>query len=129
MKKLIIIAIISFVFFSCPRNEDTGIIGKWILTEELIDIGDGKGAFKEATSQQSIEFFRDGTFTSTFSLCPMASGSSGQGAGTYSIDGNKMTPENCAEEGRGITFELSGQELILNFSCIEPCKQKYVKVN
>jgi len=129
MKKLIIIVVASFVLFSCPRNEDAGIVGKWKLTEELMDIGDGKGEFKEATSQQSIEFFRDGTFTSTFNLCPMASGSPGQGSGTYSMDGNRITPGNCAEEGRSITFELSGQELILNLSCIEPCKQKYVKVD
>ncbi len=129
MKKLIIIALTSFVLFACPRTEDTGIVGKWKLTEELIDIGDGKGEFKEATSQQSIEFFRDGTFTATFSLCQMAPGSSGQGTGTYSMDRNTITPENCAGESRAITFELSGRELILNLICIEPCKQKYVRVD
>lgn len=129
MKKLIITALASFVLFSCPKNENAGLIGKWQLTEELIDIGDGKGEFKEATTQQSIEFFRDGTFTATSSLCQMAPGSSGQGTGTYSMEGNTITPANCAGESRNITFELNGRELILNLTCIEPCKQKYVRVD
>lgn len=129
MKKLIIIALTSIVLFACPRTENAGLIGKWQLTEELIDIGDGKGEFKEATTQQSIEFFRDGTFTATFSLCPAASGGSGQGSGTYSMEENKITPANCTEAGGNITFELSGRELILNLTCIEPCKQKYVRVD
>lgn len=129
MKNLIIIALASFVLFSCPGNENAGIIGKWKLTEELIDIGDGKGDFKEAAAQQSIEFFRDGTFTSTSSLCPAASGGAGQGTGTYSMEENKITPADCTEAGRNITFELNGRELILNLPCIEPCKQKYVRVD
>jgi hypothetical protein len=128
MKKTIIIAATFLIFFSCTRNENASLIGKWKLTEELIDIGNGKGEFKKVNAQQTIEFFQDGTFSSTVSLCQVPSGSGEKGTGTYSTDGNTIIPDNCAEDGRGITYEISGSELILNFSCIEPCKQKYVKV-
>lgn len=127
MKKVIIIALALFIFFSCSKNEDASLVGKWKLTEELIDIGDGNGAFKKVNAQHSIEFFSDGTFSATTSLCQTPSGSGNNG--TYSTDANKITPDNCVGNDRSITFEIIGQELILDLRCIEPCKQKYVKVD
>ena len=128
MQKAIVIAVMFFIFFSCSKSENSSLVGKWKLTEELIDIGDGKGQFKKTNAEQIIEFFQDGTFSSTVSLCQMPSGNNKTGSGTYSTNGNEIIPGNCAETGRRITFEVSGQELILNLPCIEPCKQKYVKV-
>lgn len=110
-------------------NQNNSLTGKWRLTEELIDIGDGKGKFKEVNTQQIIEFFKDGTFSSTLSLCQTLSGSGETVTGTYSMDGNKIIPGNCLENDRTITFEINGHELILNLLCVEPCKQKYVKVS
>lgn len=124
MKKAIIIAAVLFISLSCSRN---GLVGTWKLTEELIDIGDGKGEFKEATTQQTIEFFNNGTYSSTLSLCQTPSGDGKNWTGTYSMKGNKIMPDDCPEDGRRINFELREGALILNLACIEPCKQKYVK--
>lgn len=129
MKNAIIIVGMFFVFSSCSLNKNTSLIGKWKLTEELIDIGDGKGEFKEVNTQQFIEFMQDGTFSSTVNLCQMPANKDEKGTGTYSVDENKIIPGNCADDDdSSITFETSGKELILSFFCIEPCKQKYVKV-
>lgn len=130
MKIITIFAAACILFFSCATNEKNALIGKWQLTEELIDIGDGKGEFKAVNTQQFIEFMRDGTFTSTVSLCQISANESDTGTGTYSIDENKIIPNKCAgENDRSITFETNGKELILNLECIEPCKQKYLKVD
>ena len=130
MKIITIFAAAWILFFSCATNEKNALIGKWQLTEELIDIGDGKGEFKAVNTQQFIEFMRDGTFTSTVSLCQIPANEGETGTGTYSIDENKIIPGKCAgENDRSITFETNGKELILNLLCIEPCKQKYLKVD
>ena len=131
MKKAIFIAATFLILFSgsCQKNKPTAIIGKWKLTEELIDIGDGKGQFKKTETQQIIEFFEDGNFTSTTSLCQMPSENAKNGTGTFSTKENKIIPGNCAEPNRDITFEINGQELILHLPCIEPCAQKYVRIN
>lgn len=127
MKNVIIIAAALFMFISCTKKDENALIGKWKLTEELIDIGDGKGEFNPSDAQHIIEFFDNGTFSSTATFCPASVGSE-KTTGTYSTNGNKLMPDQCKENGRSITFEVSGQELILNLSCVEPCKQKYAKI-
>ena len=97
------------------------------MTEELIDIGDGKGTFKPVDKEQVIEFFSDGTFSATHSLCPMVSGSNGKGSGTYSLEEKEIKPANCSETAGRISFEVKGGALVLHLPCIEPCQQKFVK--
>ena len=126
MKKAIIIAAAFLVLFSCTNNETPSLVGQWKMTAELLDIGDGKGFFKKVDSQQTIDFFENGTFSSTVNFCLTPSGDGGNG--TYFIAENKLVPI-CGQDDRVLFFELSGQELIINLSCIEPCKQKYQKVN
>lgn len=128
MNKVTILIPLLLVLFSCSKNEVDPLIGKWKLTEELIDIGDGQGQFKKTNAQQTIEFFRDGTFSSSTSFCPMQADNVKGGKGTYSLRDKKLVQSDCPADSRGITFESKGRELILNLACIEPCKQKYSKM-
>lgn len=128
MKTLLPIAIAILLLCSCHDNKTNGLSGKWKLTEELIDIGDGKGTFQPTDTDQVIEFLADGTFTATTSLCQTPGPDSGQGSGTYSTETMELTPTNCAGESRSLPFELKGGALILRLPCIEPCQQKYERI-
>ncbi len=129
MKKAIFIAL-AIMGLACSKPGNAALTGKWILSEELIDIGDGKGTFKASNTQLIIEFLEDGTFTSSHSFCPGGAAKNKKGTGTYSTASSKILPANCtAGEAGNITFELSGSELILSLPGIEAHKQKYRQLN
>lgn len=131
MKKTTLLLLFSFLFLtSCggSKKDKTGkesITGKWKLVETLADPGDGSGTFQPVESEKTIEFRDDGTFVVYNGyLCPPAE-QSGPSTGTYSLSELTISPKNCDTT---ITFERSDGMLILRFPCIEPCGEKYAKI-
>ncbi|NRD21498.1 hypothetical protein HNV08_15695 [Winogradskyella eckloniae] len=127
MKKLVYILLVIITLVSCSDDdtEDADLIGNWKLIEVLSDPGDGNGTFQDIDSEKTITFFEDGTFSSTESICNSAT-TDDLYIGVYT-DSN-LTPDNCSDSGWAYNFVIDGNTLILSYPCIEPCKEKYIKL-
>ena len=129
MHKLsLVLIVLAGVSVSCQDKDvvESSVIGKWKLIEELFDPGDGSGTFQPVTRNMTIEFFNNNTFASSENLCASSTGNST--TGTFSLDDKTLSPENCSNSGFILHFNLEGSNLIISYPCIEPCQQKFVKV-
>lgn len=130
----VIMILMALLLSACSKDNDnhvdpSEIVGTWRLIEQLADPGDGSGTFQPVSSQKTIEFFSNGTFSSNGTLCMMSTGSSQASTGTYSTVDSSLSVDNCNQQvWLGITYEMDGSHLILNYPCIEPCRQKYEKI-
>lgn len=114
---------------SCKKQKDPQLISEWRLIEVLADPGDGSGTFQPVISDKTIEFFSDGTVTSNGNLCTMSSPSGTGSSGSYDETEMTVTPDNCGVAAFVILYELSGENLILSYPCIEACREKYEAVD
>ena len=127
MKNVILFVIVLISCVSCKKNPE--LVSKWHLLEQLADPGDGSGVFVSVTSEKTIEFFEDGTVESNGSLCQMSAESGNGSSGTYSESEQVITPDSCGINGFPTTYELVNSNLILNYPCIEACREKYEQVD
>jgi len=132
MKKSIALLILLGVLFSCNKNdnETTGnstLVGSWKLTAILADPGDGSGIFNPVISNKTIVFDNNGNLSSNGIICDMSTDSNTSSTGNYIEANTSITSSSC--QNLSIKYELSGNTLILNYPCIEPCKAKYIKIN
>jgi heat shock protein HslJ len=133
MKKTILFLLTLSFLISCSENNDdnienTQLIGKWKLIEQLADPGDGSGTFKSIESQKFIEFKDEGIITSNGSLCDPYSDEQ-ISSGTYSISEGKITT-NCQNPNIAfIGFIIEDGHLILNFASNEGFSQKFQKLD
>lgn len=144
MKKLLCI-LISLLMFNCSSddgkpNEETKLLGKWQVIEHLLDPGDGSGTFQPVASQRVIEFFLDGSVKVNGNLCFLSTDVGEEQTGTYEItsdpradtthDGEIIPDDDCNSEFYKIVFDISADgNLILWYPCIEPCGEKFEKLN
>ena len=142
MKKYLLIVFL-VIISSCTSDDskptdETGLIGKWKLIEQLTDPGDGSGTFQPISSERVIEFFSDGTVSINGDLCFMTSEVGETVTGTYikTSDSNsdiqyegEIFPNSCSSRSAKVYFDLpvSGN-LILWYQCIEGCGQKFTKI-
>ncbi|GJM34584.1 MAG: hypothetical protein DHS20C18_35850 [Saprospiraceae bacterium] len=134
MKNAIFILLAIATVLSCTpkdggHSENDALVGKWKLTAQLMDIGDGSGTFNPVVSEKTIEFLADGSVTSNGSLCQMTDQPEQATKGTYATNDLTISPTDCSTNGHKIFYELKNSELIISYPCIEPCRHKYVKVN
>ncbi|GAA3599390.1 hypothetical protein Q4Q39_18795 [Flavivirga amylovorans] len=141
MKKGILI-FLSLVLINCtsddskPKEEDSELLGKWKLIEQLSDPGDGSGVFNSIDSNRTIEFFSNGTVTINGILCFMSSQVGDESSGTYSaVSGSdfsdgEIIPNDCDSNfvEPKVFYKIEGANLILWYLCIEPCGQKFIKL-
>jgi len=124
--KLTLFLLLLVLLASCSQEEgpeiESGITGKWQLAEFLSDPGDGSGVFQPATIDKTITFFSDLTFESNSSMCNINDGGS---QGDYDPETMIIAPENCTFR---ITFKHENSKLLLYYPCIEPCAEKYEKI-
>ena len=117
-------------FSSCNNeNEVPELVSKWALIEILADPGDGSGQFQPVSSDKTVEFFEDGTVTSNGSICIMGTETGSGSTGTYSQADMTIDVDNCTGGHVPLSYEMDGAYLILNYACIEPCREKYESVN
>jgi hypothetical protein len=128
-KLTLLSSLIILIGISCNKNEtDTILIGKWQLVEQLVDPGDGSGTFHPVVSNKTLELFSNGTFISNEEMCHTGSPTLHSTSGTYSLDDKIITPDNCSFSSFQIQFSIEGEFLIISLPCIEPCKDKYKKI-
>ena len=97
------------------------------MTAVYFDIGNGTGSYQDATAEKHLTFGGDGTVVSDGSLCNMATGPAEVQEGTYSIEAMTIQTEGCAQN-MPLRMELKNIELEVFYPCIEPCSEKYRKV-
>jgi hypothetical protein len=134
MNKILIKALFSVLaigLISCNENDDneSGLVSQWHLVELLSDPGDGSGTFQAVSSEKTVSFFDDGTITSNGSLCTMGTDVSSASSGTYSISDSTITVDNCNfTPPFPVSYQSEGAFLIINYPCIEPCREKYEQI-
>lgn len=128
MKKLTIIFLVSAYLFSCSSTKDKTLLGTWKLTEQRLDIGDGKSTFTKIESNKTITFLANGTLTSNGAICFMTQTIDIPATGTYDTLTKTLTAKDCPKTGLHIRYELKDEVLIVRYPCMEPCQQKFVKM-
>ena len=142
MKKYLLIVLL-VILSSCSSDDskptdETGLIGKWKLIEQLADPGDGSGTFQSINSNRTIEFFKNGTVEVNGGLCFMSSEVGDIETGTFMIisdntadttyDG-EIIPNTCSSRSARVYFDLpESVNLILWYQCLEGCGQKFTKI-
>ena len=125
--KSVVLILISAFVSSC-NEESTDLVSKWRLIEQLADPGDGSGTFQPVTSNKMIEFYDDGTITSNGSICTLSITTDFPSNGTYNSSTMEIELEDCVGGHAPLSYEMLGQHLILNYPCIEACREKYEQV-
>jgi heat shock protein HslJ len=130
MKKIITACICLFLLLSCSSSTeevamDQNELGTWRLIEVLADPGDGSGTFQPVISSKTVTFETNGTVRCLGNLCNLSIASSPQTTGTYSRNTRSITTSNCNQ--LQLTYEITADELIINYPFIETCKSKYVR--
>jgi len=130
MKSTYVILVLTIALVSCNTEEEgPQLVSKWHLIEQLADPGNGSGTFQPVSSQKTIEFLEDGTLTSNGSLCNMEVQVGNGSSGIYNNSDSTIIVEDCGfAPPYPMTFEMQNGFLILNYPCIEPCREKYEPV-
>jgi len=133
VKNISIILAVGFVSIVAGCNQTEEAIdptSKWHLVAQLMDPGDGSGTFQPVTSDKTVSFFEDGSLTSeNGSICIGEVWSGGTSStGTYSESTMIIEVDNCTGGHVSLSYELDGDHLILNYACIEPCREKYERL-
>jgi hypothetical protein len=129
-RKWIVFSVLS-IFTSCENKDinpaPTTLVGKWRLIEVLADPGDGSGVFTKVTSDRTISFLSDSTFTSNSPMCLMGIASGQSSKGIYFPKNGTISPADCQIKQFTIRFKIEESNLILSYPCIEACSEKYIK--
>mgnify|MGYP000073647654 CR=1 FL=1 len=135
-KKLLLIITVVSTLLSCSKEDDNTIVGKYKMIGIIYNIGAGEDIFRSENSNKTIEFHSNGTITSNGELCSMSIEANSTSSGTYSIEKLTINPDDCNDQPintapgtypLNITFELNGNELILDYGCTESCGSKYLR--
>lgn len=132
MKRLLIIILVLGAIASCKKtdeNKNTDLIGKWKMTEVLMDPGDGSGTFHSVSSNKYIEFRADGTVFSNGSLVSNSTETAEADSGRYSLVDSTFTSYRIfIDLPLTMHFACEGSVLTISYPCIEPCGAKFRKM-
>jgi hypothetical protein len=123
MKRLFFCLTIAGLLLSCGKDKElqTDLVRKFQLVEVLLDDGGGNGVFQPVESFKTVTFHSDKSITSMGDLCSMSIEADTSTSGVYSLEDSTISLPNCNK----LNFEINGDELIINYPCIEPCRLKY----
>lgn len=130
MNKLLFIFTIAILFIACEDDQtknDNQLFGQWKLIEQLMDPGNGSGTYQSVESDKIITFYSDNTFTSNGDMCFVSSESDQDQTGIFT-DSTIVPNANCGIVPYPIRYTITGDYLELFYTCIEPCQQKWQKI-
>lgn len=110
------------------ENADTSLNGKWQLRAVLYDPGDGSGTFQAVDSEKYIEFLSNQEVRSNGNLCNGGISSDDPSFGVYVLPDSTLLIDECSQDILSTRFRIQKGKLILSYPCIEPCEEKYVKL-
>ena len=133
---ILLLGILVGLLVACQEESNSDLtpntlIGTWKLTEVLADPGDGSGTFQPVESAQVIVIHGDNSFISTERLCNGLYQGPSQNTGTVDVVNSLLWIDNCdfSPGSSTIYFRHIDDELILSFQCIEPCREKYIRID
>jgi hypothetical protein len=131
MKKIFFAVFSFFLLYSCTSSTeevalDQTEVGTWQLIEILLNPGDNSGTFQPVVSAKTVTFDANGTISCRGNLCDLSTNSVTQTTGTYSRINRSIRTSNCNQ--LQLTYEITANELIINYPFIETCKAKYIRV-
>ena len=132
MKKVILYTLLSFVV-SCANKDDYfdgsqgQLLSQWKLIAMYTDPGDGSGDFETVSSNKTVSFYSDDVIASNGDLCIMGTNTTDGSFGTFTIGTtNTITPNSCTfEPPFSMTFVIENSILLIYYTCIEACVEKY----
>lgn len=148
MKQLFLVTMLTCLLFSCEKEpietaevhevhcidvcevpDSVLLLGDWELIESYMDPGDGSGTFQPENSNKTITFLANGVIQSNENLCDMTTNpntSNAPTSGTYT--GNTINTNCNTTFPYDLTFQQTGNILIINYPCICGCQVKYRKL-
>lgn len=125
-----ILLLVSIISCQDPNNENldgADLIGKWQLTELLMDPGDGSGVFESTDLDITLEFLSDTELVADGVLCgyekedTLIEAIFDSEEAMISVDCNGYKLEH------GV-YLVEGKLVLNNRSCREPCSAKFEKI-
>lgn len=135
MKKFFFVLVTISMLLSCSednsrKSETNEFLGKWKMTETLIDPGDGSGTYVPVSGEYFLEFFPNGTVGTNYMLCTLSGTNTGSYTSLYFADEQYIQSQTCnANQDFQIYYQMEGENLILNYPCIEACQVKFIRIN
>jgi hypothetical protein len=128
MKKILLLLSFFIILSACTDCDDdtvvaeSEIVGNWELVAILTDPGDGSGTFQPA-SGKTLQFTDQAVVNCNISFC-FGQLTQATTTGTYDISTTSIDVDNCTG-----TYSFNGPFLEVSHFCIEPCGERYVRVN
>ncbi|WP_124981362.1 hypothetical protein [Nonlabens xiamenensis] len=127
MKKLLALILLGITLLACQSDDDAassneGIEGMWELTAIYVDPGNGSGNFEPA-SGKTLQFTSQNLVNCNQGFC-FGSITQATTTGTYNTAATSIEINNCQAN-----YTLDGDVLELSYFCIEPCVERYNRVN
>lgn len=127
----ILIALMGLLINCTDDSEgaDPTLEGRWQLKAVLNDPGDGSGTFQPVESDKYIEFLLNGEVRSNGNLCSSGGDIDNPSSGNVVLPDSVLNVNNCPRPFGPTYFRIESENLILSYPCIEPCEEKYVKLD
>jgi len=126
MKNILLTAILALAICACGKKSATvvehdSIVGKWKLTESLMDPGDGSGKWQPADPAHPsyLEFKSDGTLTSNNPTVPTT---------RYKLTSDSTLLIYRPTDSLSYRYHFAKSTLSLTPPCIEACGMHYAAV-
>ena len=128
---LIFLVLVGLVINCSGDSEDVdpALIGRWKLKAVLLDPGDGSGTFQSVDSDKFIEFLSNDEVSSNGNLCNGGASSDDPSSGVYALPDSILQIDGCTQDVFLTRFRIENGKLILSYPCIEPCEEKYDKLD
>lgn len=120
MKEYIVIILFAAVFTGCNKHlSKTGLVGKWNLTESLMDPGDGSGKWTPPSQKTTIEFTSAGLIKYDDNKPSVA----------YKIiNDSLMEISSPGSSTISYRYKVDDNKLFMRPPCIEACGERYIRL-
>ena len=126
--------IVCLLLLSCGGDSNDpldgeSLYGTWLLSEVLLDPGDGSGEFIPRDTGEELIIQPNSIYVSNWNICRLNSPVGKEYSGQFRETGNGTIELECPlDDGVFINAELEQGLLILNYPCIEPCAYRFYKI-
>jgi hypothetical protein len=128
MKKILLLLSFFVTLSACTDCDDdtpmaeSEIVGNWELVAILSDPGDGSGTFQPA-SGKTLQFTDQSVVHCNIGFC-FGQDTQATSTGTYDVPTTTIDVDNCTG-----TYSFNERFLEVSHFCIEPCGERYIRVN
>lgn len=119
MTKNIFILLLAVAVTSCSKNLlKTRLVGKWKLTESLVDPGDGNGQWTPTSEKTVLEFTKSG----------LIKYDNKQSDHYKIINDSTLELSSSSSSSINYSYKLEGDKLFMRPPCIEACGYRYERL-